>query len=318
MEKSILDLPVEEREVLNKLKYCINKKKSLDEICQDLELEIYQVYELVLKLKELGQNYDIVDHIPVKVVSKQNDLEKFNISSQNTKQFCFVSDTHYGSLADRPDIMRSIYSECDQRGIDSIFCAGDFTDGYYPKRPEYVAHQKITNPQAMIDYVKNAHPYSKYIKFYTIGGNHDESFKKTEGIDIIKEISKDREDIIYLGPNCADIIVGKTKLRIYHGYGNKKNLYERTKKYYSSLEDKPDILQLGHIHRSFYAKFDETYVFQTSSLIDLADFAKKRGCTCERSCWFAKVEYDNDGNISKILPEIKTYGPELVRKRKYH
>ena len=55
----------------------------------------------------------------------------------------------------------------------------------------------------------------KYPKFngttYAIGGNHDGWHYKRSGSDVVKAIAKDRDDIVYLGPDAADLKIGKTK-----------------------------------------------------------------------------------------------------------
>ena len=230
-----------------------------------------------------------------------------------------LSDLHLGSLYDRPDLLKEIYTECERRGIDSVFCAGDYTDGFYPDRPSYFKYQKVHGLEETLDYVLNVHPYSRYIKFYTLSGNHDLTFNQNNNRDICFEVAQRRNDIIYLGADSADVNLGGIKLRIYHGYGKRrKTILERTKKYYDSicLEERPDILQMGHIHHSFYTTFDNTHIFQTASLTDQLPFVGNNAFGLERSCWFVQIEYDEFGNVISVIPELKTFGPKLVRELK--
>ena len=307
-----------EKAVVDKLKYLINKKKSLDEICFALDFEPNEVFEYMKYLKIMGYDYDFINGVPFKLDPNIGNY-KIDDSVGNVINVCFVSDPHLGSIYDRPDVLQYVYDECDRRGVELIFCSGDYTDGFYPDRPSYMKQQKVHGYEQMLDYVLNVHPYSRYIKFYTISGNHDNTFTFSDNKDICEEVSKLRDDFIYLGKDCADVNLGNLSLRLYHGYGKARDtLCERARKYYDSLDDEniPDIIQMGHIHHSFYTTFDYTHVFQTAALTDQISYIGKRNMGIERSCWFAQIEVDDYGNIINVIPELVSFGPKLVKERK--
>ena len=319
-----------DKQTLDKLKYLINKHKSTEEICSLLDIEINTLYEMVLYLKSLGQNYDILDNTPQKINLSQRKLilpnlpkieddfkPSLSLKEENTFKMCLVSDIHYGSLYDRPDLMRKIYEECLKREISHIFCSGDFTNGNYTKRPSFLSQAKIYKASEMIDYVTNIHPKSDYITFYTIAGNHDLSYYYMEGIDICAQIAKLRSDIVYLGPDLADVNLGPVHMRIYHGCDKKRiTIEDRLTRFYDKLSDtsKPDILQIGHIHHSLYLPMGGTHIFQTGALINQMPYATSEGLACEKSCWFITIKYDENGLIEKVIPEIKFFDKPRVRK----
>lgn len=321
-----------DKQTLDKLKYLINKRKSVDEICSILQVEVKELYDMVLYLKSLGSSYDIIDSVPQKVknnngitgltaVKHLGISEKFNseVSIEEDSKFkiCLLSDVHYGSIYDRPDLMERIYRECENRGIRHIFCCGDLTNGNYSNRPSFLEYSKIYKSGDMIDYVANTHPESCDIKFYTIAGNHDTSYLCTEGIDIIEQIAKVRPDIVYLGQDLADITLGPLKMRMYHGCDKKRpTIEDRLTRFYDKMDEsfKPDILQIGHIHHSLYLPIGFTHIFQTAALIDQMPPEISHNMPCERSCWFVTIQYDEEGNIVKITPEIEAF--HYGRKRK--
>ena len=320
-----------DKQTLDKLRYLINKKRSVEEICSILEVEINTLYEMVLYLKAQGKPYDIIDNVPQRVkpdcpgipaVTHLNIREKFNsemtIEEKPRFSICLLSDVHYGSLYDRPDIMARIYRECENRGINHIFCSGDFTNGNYSNRPEFLACSRIYKSEDMIDYVANIHPTSDTIKFYTIAGNHDTSFLCIEGIDVIAKIAELRNDIVYLGHDLADICLGPLRMRMYHGYDRKRpSIEDRLTRLYNKIEDdfKPDILQIGHIHHSLYMPIGTTHIFQTAALIDALPVEFSHNMPCERSCWFVTFEYDEEGKIRKVNPELEFFDEARCRKR---
>lgn len=308
-----------EKEVIDKLKYLINKKRTLNDIVEALHLQPYEIYGLVYLLKQEGLPYDIVNGEVVKV--KYPELIESDIKyiqPENKEEFCFCSDVHYASLFDRPDLMQKIYKECQRRGISTIFCCGDVTDGYYPNRSDCDRVVKFNSAMKQVEYVANVHPYDPNIKFYMIAGNHDLTHKANEGIDVCEKIGLMRPDMIYLGQDEADIQINKLRIKLFHGKSKRKTLLSsNAEKYIANIPDsfKPHILQLGHIHQSFFMRSGHTNIFQTGSLLDQTPFLTRCKIDSERSCWFAKIEYDNSGYITDIIPELRDYGPSLTRKK---
>lgn len=283
--------------ILEKLKCLIKAGHSADEICSILNVKRPKLEKLV------------------NMLGKMEHEKAYMI--KNSAQICFVSDPHYGSIVDRPDLMQEIYNECEKRGINTILCAGDFTDGYYPNYPERYANQKVHTVEDLVNYSVYVHPRSKNIKFYTIGGNHD-IYLKDPKIDILEKIANIRNDIIYLGPNEADFIYGPTKIKMFHGVLNTKSKDTKSRAwlYYNSLsKNKPDIIQMGHIHHSYFDKFDKTYIIQNAALIDQLNYAKHKGFKCERSCFFVTIFFDEKGNIIHLKPELMVFEKGMTRVR---
>ena len=288
----------------NHIRFLLLNNYTKEEICQILRVQP-EIIDEYLKRKEEEKN-----------TPKEPNIVK--IPDFNVEEICFISDIHYGSLYDRPDIMETIYEECEKRGVRYIFCAGDLTNGNYPIEEDYKNLNRISGAQNTIEYVANVHPYSKNIKMYTIAGNHDITFPRNQGIDVCKEISKVREDIVYLGHESAQVYLGRLNIVLNHGYYNTSaNLESRLRRYYkrTKTEPKPDILALGHIHVPFYHHINDTHILQVASTMDLLPHHQVKG-EAERSCWFVKVIYDNFGSIFDIIPEKLIIEDDLVLKRK--
>lgn len=81
------------------------------------------------------------------------------------------------------------------------------------------------------------------------------------------------------------------------------------------VEEKPDILQTGHIHQAFYYKQDNTHCLQTGCLEDLTPYARSLGFSGDKSCWWLDINFDDKGNIYSITPELETFGKKLIRRR---
>ena len=94
-----------------------------------------------------------------------------------------------------------------------------------------------------------------------------------------------------------------------------KNSY-KIQKYLDAIpiQEKPNILQTGHVHQAFYYKQDKTHCFQTSCLQDLTPFERSMGFNNDKSCWWVDVEFDDKGNVYSITPQLETFEKKLIKK----
>ena len=309
---------METKELCNKIKYLIKKKKGLSEICEMLDLKDYEVVGLVNLIKQDGELVDYVNGELVRLKTPPKVSDIYMVENNDLHiPLVLISDTHLCSKYDRLDILRYLYSKADDRGVKHILHSGDFTDGK-SNRPEHVYELKELSYDGQVNYCVNKYPTFNG-KTYVISGNHDNWWYKSTGSEIVKSIASQRDDIVYLGSDVADLHIGKLKIRLYHGKGG--GAYAKSykiQKYLDiiPLEERPHILQTGHIHQSFYMKQDNTHCFQTSCLEDLTPYARSMGFSSDKSVWWVDVVMDNKGNIRNITQELETFGAKKMVKRK--
>ena len=306
-----------EEEQKNKLKYLIKKKKSVKEMCEALEINEYELIGMVEKLKEEG---NLVDYVNGEIISLKkpaqgekiyeipNDLEKLKI--------LLISDTHLCSKFDRLDILRYLYDKAEELGVKYVLHSGDFTDGR-STRPEQVYELKEPSYQGQVDYCVDKYPQFSG-KTYVIQGNHDDWWYKSNGSEIVKAIANQRQDIEYLGADVGNMKIGNLDIRLFHGSGGVAySKSYKIQKYLDQipLNERPDILQTGHIHQAFYYKQDKTHCFQTGCLEDMTPYIRSLGFNGDKSCWWADVEFDDKGQIHSITPTLEEFGNKLVRRR---
>ena len=306
------------KELCAKIKYLVGKHKTLSEICTILNLKDYEVVGLVDFMKQDGELIDFVNGeiVRLKKPPKVDDVYKVDSCSTHIP-LLLISDTHLCSKYDRLDILRYLYEKAQDRGIRHILHSGDFTDGR-SNRPEHIYELRETSYEGQVDYC-----VEKYPKFdgrtYVISGNHDDWWYKSTGSEIVKAIANRRDDIVYLGSDVADLNIGKLKIRLFHGKGGLAYAKSyKVQKYLDSipLDERPDILQTGHIHQSFYMKQDGTHCFQTSCLEDLTPFARSMGMSNDKSVWWVDVYMNDKGNVQNVKQELETFNTKkLVRKK---
>ena len=309
---------METKELCNKIKKKEKKKKSFIEICEYLELKDYEVIGLVKLMQQDGELIDYINGeiIKLKTPPKTNDVYQVENTSSHIP-LLLISDTHLCSKYDRLDILRYLYDKAEDKGVKHILHSGDFTDGK-SNRPEHIYELREHSYEGQVDYCVDKYPTFNG-KTYVISGNHDDWWYKSTGSEIVKAIAKQRDDIVYLGSDVADLNIGKLKVRLFHGKGG--NAYARSykiQKYLDSipLEERPHILQTGHIHQSFYMKQDNTHCFQTSCLEDLTPYARGMGFSNDKSVWWLEIDMDSKGNIQNITQELETFNNKKLVRRK--
>lgn len=305
-------------ELLIKLKEYLLKKKNpyVKNIAEELNIEEYQVYGLIEMLKKQGYMFDILNNKIIKVKPiKESGIYKIPNNLEHLK-LLLISDTHLASKYDRLDILRYLYDEADKTGVNYILHSGDLTEGL-SGRPQQLYELKEASYTGQRDYVIEKYPKSD-IPTYLISGNHDLWWIRQCGADICQDIANNRDDITYLGSDCEDLKIGKLKIRLYHGTGG--GAYAKSyklQKYLDSvpMEERPHILQTGHIHQAFYMKQGNTHCFQTSCLQDLTPYERSKGLSNDKSVWWVDVFIDDKGNPVKINQELETFNKKLIRRK---
>lgn len=306
-------------ELLNKFVDYLRLKKppTVLEVCESLKLEEYQVLGLLALLKQRGYLFEVIDDKIVKMMPmKSKDVYEIPNNLEKIK-LLMISDTHLASKYDRLDILRYLYAQAEDRGVNYVLHSGDLCEGV-SGRPEQIYSLKEASYTGQRDYVVDKYPQSD-IPTYIIAGNHDLWWVKKAGADIVKDICTQREDLHYLGSDCEDLKIGKLKVRLFHGKGGQSYAKSyKLQKYLDSIppEETPHILQSGHIHQSFYMKQGNTHCFQTSCLQDLTPFERSMGFNNDKSCWWVDIYMDNKGKPAKIVQELENFGEKVLKRVK--
>lgn len=309
---------VKRKQICDKIYYMAKKKKSFKKICEDLELKDYEVAGLISLMSQQGYNieYSNGEVLILKKPQVAQDVYELPYSLEHLR-LLLISDTHLASRYDRLDILKYLYEKAEERGVKHILHSGDFTDGR-SNRPEQVYELREPSYEGQVQYCVERYPIFNG-NTYVIQGNHDDWWYKAAGSEIVKSIAKQRDDIVYLGADVADLKIGNLKCRLFHGSGG--SAYSRSykmQKYLDSipLEERPHILQTGHIHQAFYMKQDKTHCFQTSCLQDQTPYCRSMGLANDKSVWWVDVDFDDKGNIYKITPELETFGNKRISLRR--
>jgi predicted phosphodiesterase len=199
------------------------------------------------------EGYQIVKRHPTEEWQRSHEavLSVKRYEGNDYLKFAVVSDTHFSSRKQQLTFLNVFYDRVVKEGIETVLHAGDWTDGdgrvYRGQEFELFNH----GADAQVGYLVRNYPKRKGVTTYGIAGNHDWSFWERGGYDVVASFARQREDIKYLGPMSAKIMLGKLKVRLIHL--PKGNTYARSYRMQKVIEqitpgDKPELMYGGHLH----------------------------------------------------------------------
>lgn len=161
-----------------------------------------------------------------------------------------ISDTHLGSKYQQLAHLIRAYNYFKKRGIKDVLHGGDLCDGYRVYRGQ--EHEVFLHgADAQVDYAVEKYPRVGGITTHIITGNHDESFIKWDGFDLVKAVCKERNDIRYIDRLGGRLLINGLKIDLLHPGGSVPYARSyRGQKVVEQLasETKPNILLIGHYH----------------------------------------------------------------------
>lgn len=208
------------------------------------------------KIKDLQHQLE-VEHAKVEALAEVTSSVSIETSPDCEIRFGVIGDTHLGSLYFREEYLLAYYEYCASIGIDTVYHAGDLTDGIKVYKGQEFELRDV-GLEAQVKRCEKVWKRLKAtgVKTRFITGNHDQSFKAVAGAPIGKMIAEatgaeflgeEQGRVEYQTPN------GSFEIMLIHpGGGSSYATSYRLQKIIESLEGgtKPDLLAGGHFHKS--------------------------------------------------------------------
>lgn len=247
-----------------------------------------------------------------KVVVQNQEPEHSDADWTGTKtiKFGLMGDTQFGSKYAQLTHLHNFYDICAKEGITKVYHTGDITDGL-KMRPghEYELYDSSADGQRE-DVVKN-YPRREGITTYFITGNHDASLYKHVGYDIGAAIAKDRDDMVYLGRDCAVVnLTPNCTLELRHPWdGTAYALSYKIQKMIEAMESdsKPNILAVGHYHKQGHFMYRNVHAIMTGCFQGQTPFTRGKGISVTLGGYIVTITVDSNGTIQRISPEFIPY-----------
>lgn len=238
-----------------------------------------------------------------------------------------VADTHAGSIFQQMTLLHDAYSIFDERATDFNLHAGDLVDGI----DMYRGHREelfLPDAEQQRQYVVNHYPKPKgRTKTYLIGGQHDRSFYKATGYNILAHICERRSDLVYKGFYKAQFNVKSVLVGLQHPGGGVS--YARSYRLQKIVENMigffvsipgspmPHFIVFGHwhipIHLPSYMGIDAISLpcFQSQT-----PYLEQKGLMPSVGFAIAEVWLDKLGNLTSVKVEFINMNAQ-IRQRDY-
>lgn len=249
---------------------------------------------------------------PKRVVIQNQEPQHYEGKWDGTQtlRFGLMGDTQFGSKYAQISHLHNFYDLCEREGITDIYHTGDITDGL-KMRPghEYELYEISADGQCD-DVIKN-YPRRKGIATHFITGNHDASLYKHVGFDIGRAIAKEREDMIYLGRDCAVIdLTPNCNLELRHPWdGTAYAISYKIQKMVEAMDDdsKPSILAVGHYHKQGDFLYRGVHSVLTASFQSQTPWMRGKSIASIMGGYIIEIRVDKDGRIQRFTPSFESY-----------
>jgi len=239
-------------------------------------------------------------------------MKQIPISSYRGRwyKFGYVTDTHLCSRYERLDVLNAAYKVFRNEGVEAVMHSGDILAGEKVYRgQEYELH--TIGATSQVAYAVAKYPRFKGITTYFITGNHDLVFWKRSQVDVGAMIAERRPDMVYLGQEEADVMIGKIRVRLSHpGKGTSYALSYFQQKYIEALSggQKPHILCIGHFHKAAVLPcYRGVMSLQGGTLESQTPFMRRMNIAAHVGFWIVEFCVDANGSLIRFRPEFFAY-----------
>lgn len=212
-----------------------------------------------------------------------------------------VSDTHLGSKFEQLSALRAFYTMADAEPVDFYVHAGDLVQGsdrmHLGMELEVHAH----GADAQARYAAAVYPRSP-VKTYIVGGNHDHSFHKDGGQNIVRQIADLRDDLVFAGQDAAYLSVEGLRSYVIHPDGAGSIL--RTRRIVEGLQRGIGLVLVGHYHSYQAFTHKDVFVLQLPAFQGQYAWMARRGLVPDIAGLILDVWLDDSGAVARIAHEV--------------
>jgi predicted phosphodiesterase len=316
------------------LELCKGRPRTLGELSLLCDRSKASVEEAIKKMYAHGMDISYAQDTKKVEVQLGKDDKRFapiNLDGLKKTRYKFgvVSDTHLGSKCQQLTLLKSAYADFDRENVDFVIHAGDLVDGHKMyKGQEYELFMHSADEQR--DYAVEQYPRLKNgKKTYIIAGNHDESFKKSAGYNIVRDICTKRSDLVYEGMIGATFNIGRLRIEAVHPSGgvsyarsyksqkHAENLMSalievvRSKKDLSVL---PHIMILGNWHiADILPDYQGMVVVTQPCFQSQTSYLRAKGLTPNIGYTLFEISLDSAGNLQEMWHKYQPLGHLAIK-----
>lgn len=273
--------------------------------------DLARLERLAADLHSRGVDFS-VEQGKVKPARRDRDRETTIDLGKQHMRLGILSDTHGGSKFEQLSALRAFYAYADKCKVDAFIHAGDMTQGsdrmHLGMELEVHAH----GSDAQVDYVSRVYPHSKRAKTYAIGGNHDDSFLKDGGVNVVRRICAQRDDLEYIGQDAAYLQLGPLRSYVIHpdGGGSYAKSYKAQKIAESlPIDQQVRLLLLGHYHVYGSFRQKDTHALMLPCFQAQYAWLARKALHPDIGGLIVDVYLDDDGHLARLAHEFVSFTP---------
>lgn len=283
----------------------------VDELASEFNCSPDNIYDRVQKyVKRHRVQNNIVQEKRVAIQNQEPSEHSSVWNGTETLKFAIIGDTQLGSKYTQWTHLKNFYDICEEEWITDVYHTGDITDGLKMRTGHEYELYAVSADDMLNDVVLH-YPKRKGITTHFITGNHDASIYKHVGYDIGEAISRQREDLEYLGRDCAVVhLTPNCKLELRHPWdGTAYALSYKIQKMIETMESdsKPNILAVGHYHKAEYLFYRNVHALQTGCFQGQTPFTRGKGISVHLGGWIVTIKVDKTGTIKSFEPRFIPY-----------
>lgn len=232
--------------------------------------------------------------------------------------FGVATDLHAGSTAQQITNTRAFVQCCHDAGIRHIFVPGDLVAGHNVYRGQLNDLWAVGADQQLI-VLDMTLPHLEDLVYYVIGGNHDFSYVKLGGADVVRVFATSRDDVIYLGYDVADVpLTDRASVRMWHMTGGRayalsyklqrgieQYSFDELMKLIYGLKENPSLrfVLAGHLHIAFWSIFGPITGMQCGSFEGANSLTRRKGWHVVVGGFIVEAWLTDDGLVQRECVE---------------
>ena len=295
--KKINSYPSEDsdREIARKLG--ISRKtvaKYREDLIQTLSKEDKLKQELV-KTYSPDELRDLLTHLQTHT---SREVEKV-IGEKGHLKFWLLADTHIWNKQSAKKELSDFYKKAWDEWVEAFIHCWDLVDWTWNVFKWQVYELENVGYDEQLKTAVNDYPYYWDIKTYVVWWNHDESFLKENGANIIKNIASLRDDIIDMWFYDARIKLNGVDINAHHW--GKSQAYAKSYHAQKLIEnidsrDQPNVFASWHRHDALYMAYRNIHTFLPWAFLKQNLLAKRFNLGNTIWGWIVEVDIKEDGS----------------------
>lgn len=303
-----------------------SKNVTIGSISRDIDRSEDTVKRVVAELNEGGYSISISDDSHLVRIGEKVKLSPYSLKELKGEEIKLgvLSDTHWNSRYSQHSLINLAYEKFKEEKVGCVLHCGDVTDGngriYRGQQNEIFENRA----EAIVDSIVENYPRIEGISTYICSGNHDLSFTKENGVNIIRQIAKQRNDIIWRGDEAADFEFKNLRITMLHpgqsacsyakSYKAQKAVESEVSNTLATNNQKPDLILTGHFH--YFGNFISinTYSIMVGCLQAQTPFMRNKALHPDVGFMILKINYKE--RILKFEPKWYSLN-HLVREQDY-